>query len=416
MKPMSASEVLKTTSFVHRNRYEVLRPRSDSVGGKSITLNRERSNSVKRKASGDINDDNQKKMYCTDPPPTREQCFDSMTQKINIMKGIRGKISDDAAKVKLDPALESIIKHICEFIDLSVSYHEEVAGNATTIDSGASDTQNEPRALESSQESEGEVFVTYSHAAKKPPRVLAPAPKPQQKKDPKLQAFQDAVKHAERSTLIFNLNLGSKKTLNEKTILSNATLALSNAAAEVEGREGRGPSKESISALDDVMSVTQNVVLYGKVTRPFENKKNPQDPKNKSFFTLPIRYEFKDRETRLEAETILRDTCKIDCTTPYPANLRSCIRQTIDHFRKDYPEDYIKVTVDTQDLTLRVSRKVKGDGWYNHKEPIPIPELALDIRSRFPNKDLVMKDLPKRHNSRNRSVPDDDPEMDSQNV
>jgi hypothetical protein len=110
-----------------------------------------------------------------------------------------------------------------------------------------------------------------------------------------------------------------------------------------------------------------------------------------------------DRETKLEAETILRDTCKIDCTTPYPANLRSCIRQTIEHFRRDYPEDYIKVTVNTEDLTLRVSRKVKGDGWYNHTEPIPIPALALDIRARFPNKDLVMRNLPRRLNSRSNS-------------
>jgi hypothetical protein len=149
------------------------------------------------------------------------------------------------------------------------------------------------------------------------------------------------------------------------------------------------------------MSVAQNVVLYGKVTRPYENKMNPQDPKNKSFFTMPVRYEFKDKETRLEAETILRDTCKIDCTTPYPANLRSCIRQTIEHYRKDYPEDYIKVTVDTQDLVLRVSRKVKGDGWYNSKDPIPLPELALDIRSRFPHKDCIMKNLPTRRGSRN---------------
>jgi hypothetical protein len=165
------------------------------------------------------------------------------------------------------------------------------------------------------------------------------------------------------------------------------------------------------------MSVTQNITLLGKVTKPYENRANPQDPKNKTFFTMPIKYEFKDKETRIEVETILRDTCKIDCATPYPPNLRSCIKQVVDHFRADYPEDYIKVAVDTQSLTLRVSRRVKGDGWYNHKEPIPLPDLAFDIRSRFPPKELVMKNLPNRRQSRNSRAsqgnedPDPEPEQ-----
>jgi hypothetical protein len=372
---------------------------SNSTGNLSQSV-RDRSNSVKRKASGDISEVTQKKVNVAPPVHTviSASRLDIMERKVTLLKGIGKKLNEEAAKTKLDPALETIVRCICEFVDVSVSYHEDVVKSVVFDDPIPPVVPQIPAETGSSQDTDNDVFVEYSQVARKPPRAVAPPPpaKPQPKKDPKIQAFQDAVKHAERSTLIFNLNLGSKKILNEKTILSNATLALSAAAAEVEGREGRGPSKESVCALDDVMSVTQNVVLYGKVTRPFENKSNPQDPKNKTFFTMPVRYEFKDKETRLEAETILRDTCKIDCTTPYPANLRSCIRQTIDHFRRDYPEDYIKVAVDTQDLTLRVSRKVKGDGWYNHKEPIPIPELALDVRARFPHKDLVMRDLPSR--------------------
>jgi hypothetical protein len=209
-----------------------------------------------------------------------------------------------------------------------------------------------------------------------------------------LQAFQDAVKHSERSTLIFNLNLGSKKTLNEQTILSQASLALSAAAAEVEGSNNKFPNKDTVGVLDDVISVTQNVTLYGKVTKPFVNKKNNNDPKNRSFFTIPVRYEFKDKETRLEAETILRDTCKVDCSVPYPAILRSCIKQTVDHFRSEYPNDFVKIHVDTQKLALKVSRKVKGKGWFDHDAPIPLPPEVLDIRARFAPNDFRMTNLP----------------------
>jgi hypothetical protein len=61
-----------------------------------------------------------------------------------------------------------------------------------------------------------EVFVSYSRAAKKPPVSQSQKPAEKPVKDPKLQAFQDAVRHSERSTLIFNLNLGAKKTLNKR--------------------------------------------------------------------------------------------------------------------------------------------------------------------------------------------------------
>jgi hypothetical protein len=157
-------------------------------------------------------------------------------------------------------------------------------------------------------------------AARKPikgfsqPKQSRPGPQ----KEPRLQAFHDAVKHSEKSTLVFNLNLGNTKTLNATTILKRATLALSDAAAKVEGNPGKPPSKDAVAALDDVMSVTENVTLYDKVTKLYVNWKNDKDPANRTYFTIPVRYEFKDKDTKAEAETILRDTCKVECTTPYP--------------------------------------------------------------------------------------------------
>jgi hypothetical protein len=230
--------------------------------------------------------------------------------------------------------------------------------------------------------------------------------------DPKLQAFQDAVKHSERSTLIFNLDLGRHKTLNANTILRKATVALSEAAAEVEGNKGKPPSKEAISALDDVISVTENVTLFGKVTKPYVNKADPKDPKNRTFFTLPVRYDFKDRDTKNEAERILRDTCKIECTTPYPIILRHCIRHVIDHMRKEFPGDFIKVTVDSANRSLNVSRRKKGEGWFKMNDPIKLPVEVLDVHAYFVPEGLVMNNLPKRKTNTVDTSPTQDKEPD----
>jgi hypothetical protein len=400
MKPISATEALKAAGFHLRySRAEAPKPQnvSGSAGsGLSVPIIRERSSSTKRKASAELNDGTQKKTNTEICPSVLPPALDKMERKICALRGICSKINEDAAKLKVDIGLENIIRALCEFVDTSASLHEDMVKTCTiAVDAPVPIPDPDP---EPEQVLSQEVFApSYSQAAaRKPNKVFAPKPAAAKNTDPKRKAFEDAVDHAERSTLIFNLNLGTKKTLNEKVILSQATVALSAAAATVEGNQGKPPSKEAIAALDDVMSVTKEVTLFGKVTKPYENKANPQDPRNKTFFTLPVRYEFKDRETRVEAETILRDTCKIDCTTPYPTILRHCIKEVIRHFRSEYLDDYIRVTVDAAKMSLKVCRRVKGDGWYVHDDLIRLPEQVLDIHARYVPEDLVMPELPVR--------------------
>jgi hypothetical protein len=407
MRPVYVSEALKNSNVFHRNRFEVLRPRSDSLlVPSSQNIPRERSNSVKRKASGDVEHTAAKKIFTSTGPILEPTSLDRMERKVTVLKTLSSTLNTEVAKFNADPILEKILGLVCKVVDNIVDVQDELIKSCNvqippevpelSRPLPDSDPDRDPHS-----DTEIEVFSQYSQVAAKKPqkqKLAAAPPPPKPTKDPKLQAFQDAVKHSERSTLIFNLNLGSKKILNEKTILSQATLALSAAAAEVEGGFSKTPTKETVAALDDVMSVTENVTLFGKVTKPYENKANSKDPKNKTFFTMPIRFEFKDKAKRLEAETILRDTCNIDCATPYPAILRSCIKQTVDHFRGSYPNDYIKVFVDTQKMALKVSRKVKGDGWYEHNDPIKLPDAVLDIKARFVPKGFVFTNLPSLRN------------------
>jgi hypothetical protein len=395
MKPVFVSEVLKSNNVFHKNRFEALMPRNDSTANMIASQSgtgRARSNSVKRKASGDIEPIAPKKLFTSSGPILELNTLDGMESKITTLKSLSGTLNDEVAKLKLDPPLENVLRIVCQLVDNIVDVQDGIVKSCNVavpaelpaITVADSDLTSDP---DPERDASSEVFSQYSQVAarrpvKKPPAAtVAQARPPKPPKDPKVQAFQDAVRHSERSTLIFNLNLGTKKILNEKTILSNATLALSAAAAAVEGNKEKNPSRDTVGVLDDVISVVQNVTLFGKVTKPYENRANEQDPKNRSFFTMPIRYEFKDKDTKLEAETILRDTCKVDCATPYPTILRSCIKQTVDHFRRSYPNDFIKVAVDTQSLSLKVSRKVKGEGWYEHNSPIPLPEAVLDIRA-----------------------------------
>jgi hypothetical protein len=424
MKPMSATEALRnsTPSFFSRNRFDTLRNRTDSGSGSGnvFSQGRERVNSIKRKASVEINSDSGKRANQGTFAAVDKEKLISMDRKLNLLRGLCSKLNEDAPKLKVDIGLENVIRTFCEFVDVGSSMFQDLVNccrgeKPETTGEGnvlpPAQTAAVPAvSADPDQDSQG----SYSQvAAKKPvkkkanPNMVGAVPP----RDPKLQAFHDAVKQAEKSTLVFNLDLGRHKTLNEKTILSRATLALSEAAATVEGNKGKPPSKEAISALDDLMSVTENVTLFGRVTKPYVNKFNDKDPRNKTFFTLPIRYEFRDKDTKIEAETILRDTCKVDCTTPYPTILRHCIKQVIDHMRKEYPGDFIKVTVDSLNRQLKVARRKKGEGWYTLDNAIKLPVEVLDVHARFVPEGLVMDNLPTKASLTEEEALPDESEM-----
>jgi hypothetical protein len=128
------------------------------------------------------------------------------------------------------------------------------------------------------------------------------------------------------------------------------------------------------------MSVTKGMTFYGSATKTYNN---PKDPASGSYCTIPIRYEFKDRETRIQAETILRSTCGINCTTPYHPTLRECIKQTGEFFRGLYNTSYVRVNVDVSKMVLKVLYRLdKDSAWQHHDKLIPIPEEALNISLR----------------------------------
>ena len=212
--------------------------------------------------------------------------------------------------------------------------------------------------------------------------------------DPVIKKFKDAVREAEKSTLVFNLNMGKVPIMNQQTISSKATSALTEMAAATEGKSGRIPSNESVAAIDDVLSVVTGMSFYGKATKTY---RNPRDTVNSgSFCTVPVKYSFKDKDTRIRAEMVLRDTCKVNCSTPYPIILRETIRQVVNFVKKDYPDNMVRVNVDLSNLGLRVARKPPGSGqyWKDYKHILPLPSEVFEVSARKIPDDFNVMDLP----------------------
>jgi hypothetical protein len=194
--------------------------------------------------------------------------------------------------------------------------------------------------------------------------------------------FREAVYKAESSTLIFNLNMGRILIMNPTTMSNKATLALAAMAAENENKPGSVPEEDTVATIDDVLSMATKIDFYGRKTKTY---KNLRDQKSGSFCTIPVLYEFPDKDTRFEAETYLRNKCGAHCSTPYPSILRECIKQVVDVVKTAYPDDQVKVTVDANNFCLRAARRepVEGDKkknrWIYFDKKIPLPAMALDV-------------------------------------
>jgi hypothetical protein len=170
-----------------------------------------------------------------------------------------------------------------------------------------------------------------------------------------------------------------------KDAMSNrATLALTAIAAENENRPGSIPSEDILATLDDVLSVAKNIEFYGRKTKSYIN---PKDQKSGSYCTVLVRYEFEDKDMQFEAEKFLRHKCGAHCSTPYPNILRECIKQVTEKVKTDFPDNQVKVMVDTNKFCLRVARREPPEGeektkWIYYDRVIPLPEQVLDVDAR----------------------------------
>jgi hypothetical protein len=208
-----------------------------------------------------------------------------------------------------------------------------------------------------------------------------------------VKKFKESIMEAERSTVIFNLDMGKVPLLNKETMSKRATLALTAMAAAKEERNF--PSPEAVEAIDDVLSITKKMEFFGNTTKSY---KHPTDPKSGAFCTVPVCYEFRDKAMKHRAETILKDCCGVQSSTPYPVVVRECIKQIVADVKKKYPDNFVRVAIDLKALTFKVARKppknAPDPSWKYREEDVPIPAEAMDLSRRRAPRGFKLTILP----------------------
>ena len=209
--------------------------------------------------------------------------------------------------------------------------------------------------------------------------------------DPGVQRFRDLVQNAEKSTLLFNLDMGRVPIINKESMGVKATKALTAMAAAAEERPASNPSRDTVDAIDDALSVADKISFFGSSTKSCKGT----GENSGSYCTIPVCYTFPDKETRAKAEQVLRSRCKVSCTTPYPQALRACIKQVLDSGRRARPEDYCAVKVDLPKLSFGISWRAKNTAnWSKYDNLIPIPGEVVHFPSKVQEGGYQLLNLP----------------------
>ncbi len=196
-------------------------------------------------------------------------------------------------------------------------------------------------------------------------------------------AFNPAIREAERSLLIFNLNMGQFPCLNPTTISNKVTSCLLSLACKAEGSADGAPSTAAKEIVDDILGMVTKMDLFGTKTAPCKIPGKPSE--NGSFFTVPVKLMFKDRRVAQSAAEILRKHLKLNSTTPYHRSLRAAINLAIAKTKVRHPGYQAKVTVDSSKKLLKcfIRPDTFNPGtWSPAEKNIPIPPDAMDPSTR----------------------------------
>jgi hypothetical protein len=322
MKSPLASDVLRRNApretigqtFSHRNRYEKLRENSPAP------MHRVRTDSVssqKRKVCNDdlsFQDLNAAKVSRVEKDDDEEVAkLESKMSKVGTMCG---KLITTVQQLDMNDSLRAVIADLIETVRISNEVQEEMhnrykdrkecnrtcgKGSQYVIMWDSADFPvPTPAANTVSNNSRkklygGLVQMSSDKGTVSGKTVFQQKPA-ETKEEEKFRKFGEAIRDAERSTLCFNLDMGNVPIMNKNSMSEKASLALTLMAAAVEGKNRVVPSPDKIESLDDITSMVTNMELYGSSTKQYEGKDSS------GFCTVPVKYQFKDREQKTFAE------------------------------------------------------------------------------------------------------------------
>ncbi len=202
-------------------------------------------------------------------------------------------------------------------------------------------------------------------AAGPPPSAKPPA-------QPGLRELREGLEKAERECILFDANLGTAPIANRSSLATGFSAGL-HAAVTAKAAENGGNAGEAIRVIDDALSCVVEMEFLGTKSQPYINKRDAQDPKNKSFCTMPVKLKFEDKSARINFEQTARREMGKRAVMSLPLPIRLEQQAFLTALKKRYSEEIVTVRPDVRSLSLIAFRKRDGDrGWTRCHESLEL--------------------------------------------
>jgi hypothetical protein len=193
--------------------------------------------------------------------------------------------------------------------------------------------------------------------------------------------FATAIWNAEKSVVIYNLNLGQAPLLNPATISAKVTTALIQAAATNINNNDNSAAGEMVN---DLISQVKGMDFFGKGTKPCKDPKNASI--NNSYYTIPIKLTFSNKQVSKHVNEILRQKYKVSTSIPYHRTLKKAMPLAHEKISKQNPGKQVLISLDAPKKCLKPftrSPPTGGDrsvdsSWTSAGNPIQLPLDALN--------------------------------------
>jgi hypothetical protein len=196
---------------------------------------------------------------------------------------------------------------------------------------------------------------------------------------------KQVLRDAEKKTVLFNLDLGKNPIMNKDSISRKVTESLVSSVRSGLHDYHIGDAE---TVLDDILSCSK-LEFLGNTTKLFFNNRNATDSRNNKMYTVPVRMDFKDRDTRFNAEIMLRKVCNVNCSVPYPKKMRALLGEVVRQGKALQPDCFIRTRVNVENLTVEAHAKT-ASGWLDLGIKREIPTSILDSSVNIPTEDEAM--------------------------
>jgi hypothetical protein len=201
---------------------------------------------------------------------------------------------------------------------------------------------------------------------------IAPIPPPKPAAPAGLKELREGLEKADRESILFDADLGNMTLANRKSLAAAFSAGI-RAAAVSTARSANEDPAEAVRVMDDALSVVQDMDFIGASSKPFHGKTD-SDMRNGKFCTMPIKFKFEDRDSRIHFETSMRKYCTLRASMSLPYAIRKEQAAFQRAVRERYPGEVATVRVDTLSMSLQAYKKADGEKkWMKCPESVPLP-------------------------------------------